>query len=67
MQPQRKPMDVLSRFMRWRLRIINSIESLDGKDSDPVPEEKAIVYAVWAIAGLLFLGAVWIGCLFWMY
>lgn len=52
------------RLMAWRTKMISSIESLEEyEDTSFFPEEKAISYATWAIAVLLFLGMILIGCL----
>lgn len=52
------------RFVAWRIRMISSIESLDEYERLPcVPQEKTMVFAVWALAGLLFFGVALLACL----
>lgn len=67
MKRNRKAMRLLNQFMRWRSRVITSIESMERNDNCHFTEEKAMAYAVWAIAGLLFFAAIWFTCLLWIY
>jgi hypothetical protein len=52
----------LHQLLALRYRMNEYLESIDDPRAES-PEEKAIAYAVVAIAGLLFFGAVIIGCM----